>query len=285
MNKELCLIHANCQGEPLAELLSMHKEFAARYEIKAFVNYTQDHVPPADLARCSLLLYQWLGSRWGDLSSKAMLSRLGPLARSVCIPNLFFKSYWPLWDSNKGIDYSDRLLNEFIGRGLTKAEILHLYLHTDIKKYYDLDRLVEESLEREREKERRADIKTLDLVLEGYRNRRLFSTVNHPGRELCLHVANGVLERLGFTPLDDSTASRFSDPFPEFVQPIHPQIVDYLGLGFVEPDRKYFVYGSYKTFEEYTACYVDCRMLGVEDFIGYLRLDCGRRQTPWQPEE
>jgi hypothetical protein len=214
-----------------------------------------------------------------------MLARLDPGARAVCIPNLFFKGYWPLWDSNKIIDYSDRLLNELAGRGLNKIEILHLYLHTDITKYYDLHALVQESLEREREKERHADIKTLDLVLAGFQGRRLFNTVNHPCRELCLHVANGVLERLGFSPLDEQAAARFSDPFPEFEQPIHPQVVDVMGLGFVEPEERYFVYGSHKTFEEYANCYVDCRMLGIGDFIGYLRLDCGRRETPWLPEE
>lgn len=285
MGKELCLIHANCQGDPLAELLRLHDEFSERYEIRTFVNYTRDVVPLEALDECSLFIYQWLDRNWGGLSTENMLAGLSRKARTVCAPNLFFKAYWPLWDSNKIMDYSDILLNQLIERGLSKSEILHIYLHTDIKKYYDLEKLISRSVEREREKEKRWDITAVDLVLAEYRNELLFNTVNHPGRRLCLHVADELLCLLGFTPLGKAARAKFRDPFPEFEQPIHPQVVDYLGLKFINLDSKYFVYGAHKTFEEYVECYVDCRMLGIDDFIGFLRLDCGRREEPWQPEE
>lgn len=283
MDKELCLVQANCQGEPLAELLSLHPEFSACYRIESFVNYTREAVPSRALKDCRLFLYQWLDAKWGELASENLLAGLSEGARAVCVPNLFFKAYWPFWESNKVMDYSDMLLNQFIDRGLSKAEVLHLYLHTDIRKYYDLDKLIARSLEREREKEKRWDIKAADLVLELYRDELLFNTVNHPCRRLCLHVADGVLELLGLAPLSAEAGAAFRDPFPEFMQPMHPQVIDYLGLNFVGPEIRYFVYGAYKTFEEYVDCYVDCRMLGINDFIGYLRLDCGRRDTPWQP--
>jgi hypothetical protein len=134
-------------------------------------------------------------------------------------------------------------------------------------------------------KERRWDADAVDLILGAYREEALFNTVNHPRRRLCLHVADGVLGRLGFEPLGEEETAGFGEPFPEFEQPIHPQVVDYLGLSFVDHDTRYFVYGSYKSFEEYVHCYLDCRLRGIEDFIGYLRLDCGRSETPWKPEE
>lgn len=285
MDKELCLIHANCQGDPLAELLQSHEEFSDRYKVRTFTNYTREVVPGRALSGCSLFLYQWLGLGWGGLSSASMLEALPAGTRTVCIPNLFFKAYWPLWDSNKIINYSDMLLNDLIERGLSKAEILHIYLQTDIKKYYNLESLIQKSIEKERQKEKRWDFPMVDAVLQDYREEPLFKTVNHPGRRLCLEVADNVLGLLGFDPLDESARSRFQEPFPEFEQPIHPQVVDYLGLSFVDPETRYFVYGGYKTFEEYANCYVDCRLLGINDFIGYLRLDCGRREEPWQPDE
>lgn len=285
MQKELCLIHANCQGDPLADLLGMHAEFSGRYAIKTFVNFTRDHVPAEDMSRCTLFLYQWLGSAWGPLSSREMLKLLPPGARSICIPNLFFKAYWPLWETNKSFDYSDMLLNDLIGRGLNKTEILHLYLHTDINKYYDLQELINISISREEKKQEHWDIKMLDRIMEEYAREPLFKTVNHPGKKLCIELADAVLTLLDMPLLEPEQRNAFKEPFPEFEQPIHPRVVDYLGLSFVQPDTRYFVYGDYKTFEEYTNCYVDCRLLGIDDFIGFLRLDCGRREIPWKPEE
>jgi hypothetical protein len=148
-----------------------------------------------------------------------------------------------------------------------------------------MQKLIDVSIDREKEKQEHWDIKMLDRILQEYSREHLFKTVNHPGRKLCIELADSVLDMLGLPHLDPEQKSAFREPFPEFEQPIHPQVVDYLGLSFVQPDTRYFVYGDYKTFEEYTNCYVDCRLLGIDDFIGFLRLDCGRRDIPWQPEE
>jgi len=90
MDKELCIVHVNCQGPPLIQRLLSCPEFAKRYKCVLFTNYTKDPVPDEMLQQCSLFLYQHLGQDWGDLASEKLLSKLPKSARHLCVPNMFF---------------------------------------------------------------------------------------------------------------------------------------------------------------------------------------------------
>ena len=272
MDRQLCVLHANCQGEPLAALLRLCPEFAARYEIRLFTNYTREPVPDEALASCGLFLYQHLGPHWDGLASEALLRKIPRSAAALCVPNMFFLGYWPLWHSAPGFDFRDRFLDHLLERGLSKTEILHLYLRTDLTRKYDLQALLDRSLEREREREAQTPVKYLDVILEGFRERMLFHTVNHPGPELMALAARGVLTRLGLTPPPEADLLGSARLFPEFQLPIHPQVAAFLGLAFAGPDTLYPVFGKKKTFAQYAENYVDCRLLGIEDFTGYLHL-------------
>ena len=76
MNRPLCILHANCQGEELASLLTASREFSAHWRLRHYTNYTREPIPDEAFAECSLLLYQQLGPQWGDLSSATLLERL-----------------------------------------------------------------------------------------------------------------------------------------------------------------------------------------------------------------
>ncbi|EPR44689.1 hypothetical protein dsx2_1317 [Desulfovibrio sp. X2] len=269
---QTCLIHANCQGEPLARLLLAQPGFAARHRCGVVLNYTREEVPAEALSTCGLFLYQHLGPEWGELSSAALLSRLPPGATSLCIPNLFFKGYWPLWTSAPDFDYSDVLLDALLERGLSRAQVLHLYLRTDPAKYCDLDALAAASLEHERRKEAHTPIKYVDLILCRYRKEHLFFTVNHPKKALLRHVADGVLAHLGLPPLSDAEAATVPEELGEIELPVHPAVASRFGLSFAAPDRLWEVYGRKMDFAEYAGHYVDCKLIGEKDFIGYLRV-------------
>jgi hypothetical protein len=51
---------------------------------------------------------------------------------------MFFIGYWPLWHNAPGFDFRDRFLDHLLDMGLSKAEILHLHLRTDLARKYDL---------------------------------------------------------------------------------------------------------------------------------------------------
>ncbi len=295
-HRSLCLIHANCQGDPLAQLLAAAPQFAERYEIRRYTNYLRERVPPAELSGCGLFLYQHLGEKWDDHASDKLLSMVNPAAQVLRLPNMLFTGYWPFWTHKSSMDFGDAFLDRLVSMGLGMAEILHVYLHGDIAAKYDLDAMLRASLDVERDKERGAGVgsgrirgdgaaagpvaggipavvaPTVELVESLWKQERLFATINHPNRRLVLHVAEGVLAALGMDPLPPAARNGFTDPYPEFELPIHPQVAAHHGLAFGGPDAAYNIYGRRMTFEEYARRYADCRLRGIDNFIGYLQL-------------
>lgn len=281
MQRPLCLIHANCQGDALRQLLSLTPEFSGRFEIRKYTNYLKESIPDEDFFRCRVFLYQHLSDRWDDLSSAALLQRVPPEACVLKIPNMFFKGYWPLWTNKTFMAYGDLLLEHLAERGLGQREILQVFLHGDLAHKYDLAALAEESLEYERVKETDAVVGTADLVQELWRKEQLFLTVNHPGSRLLLHVADGVLRALGFAPLPDSVRQAFIQDYEDFEQPIHPQVGAFFHLPFATKERRYRIYATTMSFREYAACYVACRLQRFDDFAVFLNvLSSNREKLP-----
>lgn len=272
MTRELCIIHANCQGDPLADLLAGQPDFAARYEVRRYTNYLKERIPPHELTRCALFIYQHLGERWDDLSSQALLRLVPSACRVLQVPNMLFKGYWPFWTNQSSMDFGDSFLDRLAGMGLDRAEMLHVYLHGDLTRKYDLVGMLEKSLAIEEDKERNAVVHTVPLVRSLWQHEKLFATINHPQRRLLLHVADGVLAALGMEGVPADVADAFAVPYTEFELPIHPQVAALHGLPFADAQTRYHVYGKTLTFEDYVRCYIDCRLRGIDSFIGYLHL-------------
>lgn len=271
---ELCLLHANCQGAPLARLLAASPNFAARWRIRHCVNYTREAVPDEALAACTLFLYQRLGGQWGELASDRLLARLSPGVTALCLPNLFFKGYWPLWTNASSMHFGDRYLDALTDRGLTPAEILHVYLRGNLAEVFDLEALIAESQALERERERGTILELTDYVEAHWKKEQLFTTVNHPGPGLMRMVADAVLGRLGLPPLALGADGPELACDPLFELPVHPAVGRHFGLAFVGEDRLYPVYGKRLTFRQYALCYVDCRRHGYDfqDYLASVRL-------------
>ncbi|OIO03966.1 MAG: hypothetical protein AUJ49_03865 [Desulfovibrionaceae bacterium CG1_02_65_16] len=278
MEKRLAILHANCQGEPLARALCASPEFAAAFVPRVYCNYTREDVPQEALDACGLLLYQHLGPEWGALASASLLRRLPARTPSLCVPNMFFRGPWPLWSGAPGFDYRDRLLDHLLDMGLPRRDILHLYLRTPLAAKYDLDALLAETIATERERQAKTPVPYLDHVLEHFRARPLFFTVNHPGPELIALAAAGILQHLGLARAapaalaEGERLSALATGYEEFFLPIHPQAAEFYGLAYGRADARYPVYGLERSFEQYAAAYVDCRLAGINDFIGYLQL-------------
>ena len=271
---ELCVIHANCQGEPLAELLMASPEFAARWRIHTYTNYTREAIPTSVLEKASLFLYQYLGKEWGDVSSESLLARMGQRARTICIPNMCFLGYWPFWTSDSPMEFGDDLLDRLYASGAGKPEILRVYLHGDITKMADLEGIARRSLEREFAKEERCVVKTADFVAANWRKIRLFQTVNHPDTPLLLHAAQGILAHIGLPPLASTVCDSYSFGYEGFELPIHPNVAAFFDLPFAGGETVYPIFGRGMTFGQYISRYVDCRLnnLEKESFLAYLHL-------------
>ncbi len=268
------LLFANCQGEPLEKILRNCPDFCQGWSLTRYVNFTGDALPAGALENCDLFFYQHLGEKWKDNASARLLARLPAGARAVCLPNLFFKGYWPLWVHGSSMNFGDMFLDTLCDRGLGLAEIGRLYLHS-VTRMYDLDELLARSLQVERERESYAFCSLVDEVLALWRERRLFDTVNHPAPELTWMLAARLMEHLGLNAppplaaLEAAGVELCCDP--EFELPIHPRVAEHFHLAFGHAGERFRVFGKMLTFEEYMACYVDCRRLGDVNFIDYLR--------------
>ena len=271
MDRELCIVHANCQGEPLIARLNCCPEFRERYECRLYTNYIREPIPDQALAQCSLFLYQHLDAAWEELASEALLAKLPETARSLCIPNMFFKGYWPTWSGKAGFDYRCELLDSYIDTGLPPEEAVLVYIHTDMGARFDLTSMVADTLKQERERESHTPIKYVDLIKRTYRDIKLFNTINHPGPLLMDHAAKGVLAELGLPAPEEAALVALGDPFPEFEEPINPKVADFFGWDFAGPDTKYEIYGRKMTFTRWVSNYVFARQAGVKDFIAFLQ--------------
>ncbi len=270
---ELCVLHANCQGEPLAELLAASPAFSRRWRIRHYTNYIREAIAPEDLSAASLFLYQRLGPDWGEFSSASLLARLPSSALALCIPNMFFTGYWPFWTNEGPIAFGDVALNKLIDSGAGKPEILRIYLHGSVDRMADCEAVARESIERERAKEKGCVAPTADLLAELWRREQLFQTVNHPGRTLLLHAADGILAHLGLPPVPGKARAAFNPQYEGFHLPIHPRVAARLGLAFGGEGAAYPVFGRPMSFAQYVSRYIDCRLNGLEaDFLGYLQL-------------
>lgn len=275
MNKRTAILHANCQGRPLAARLLASTEFAQDFAPRVYLNYTREEIPEAELSACGLFLYQFLGPEWGGLSSAALLPRLPADCLSLCIPNMFFRGPWPLWSGAPGFDYRDVLLDRLLDMGLPRRDILHVYLSTPLDRKFDLDALLAETVARETERQSHTPVRYLDFVLEHWRKRPLFLSVNHPGPELLQLAAAGILGQLGLAPPTPELlpeAGALGEGYADFELPVHPQAAAFYGLAYGGEGSAFNVYGKARTAAQYAAAYVDCRLAGENDFISYLQL-------------
>lgn len=276
MSKALCLIHANCQGDELETLLLASSAFTRAYDIQKYTNYAWEDIPEESLSRCSLFLYQHLGPEWARLSSEYLLSRLPSSAASLCIPNLFFNGCWPLWTSESPIAFGDSLLNRLIDEKASKPAILSIYLNRDLDSFVNMQATFEQSIAKERAKEQGTKIRVLDWILEYWKERPLFHTVNHPGRELMLHIVQSVLWEFDFPELNREELAALPKVFPSYEKfdlPIHPQVAKFHSLRWVREGQVYNIFGRPMSFEQYISRYIDCRLNGYAgEFLGYLQL-------------
>jgi hypothetical protein len=266
--KKICIIQANCIAPQLLRFLMMSPGFSETYEGKIYTNFTKEPIPAADLSSCGLFIYQYLDEKWEDLASAVLTRKVGSRCRCVSIPSSFWRFLWPFWTADDermkpspGFPfgrhpYGDSSILRLLREGMPKAEIIRSYLELAVNHVVDLDAMLEEDLTRERERERDLDVKVSDYIAAGCRGERLLTSVNHPTNIVILNIANGVLEKIGYSPVPDRVLKRL-DEFGDYHVPIHPAVIRHFGLGFVDEGFRYLMNGKMRTFREYIEDYID----------------------------
>lgn len=267
-------MYANCQGDELERLLNASSAFSRAFRLVRKTNYIREPIPQEEFDACTVFLYQHLGENWGECASRVLLERLPEKAQAIHIPNLMFKGCWPFWTQKGHMAFGDSFLNRLLDEGAPKKVILRMYLHGDIRAYADLKAALEETIAIEREKERAHGIPVVDFLLAHWRERPLFHTINHPGRELLTRVAQVIMAQLDLPPLSEAEIASIGGRFPSYADfdlPVHPQVAAFHGLTWAGPETEFAVFGKRLTFAQYVSRYIDCRLNGLDDdFTSYL---------------
>lgn len=272
-------MHANCQGEVLLRMLGGHDEFVQAFDCRLFTNYIREPLPADVLAGCDVFLYQYLGDEWGELASNRLLSQLGPKCVSLCIPNYFCRTYWPLeFNAGKNV-LRDRLLEDIRKHRPTRKEFIHLASRPSLLRHYDLQGIVERSLAHERGKEVRTPIKYLDRMISEGRKRRLFHTINHPGEELLVDTANQILDQLGLDPSLVSDSLGPDDYYTALDLPVHPGLAEIFSLEWLDEKTTFNLYGYRVNYAQFVLIYSEYRDSGVDSFIKFMSRLHGRANT------
>ena len=266
---ELCILHANCQGDALRPLLENTPAFANHFSIAQYTNYIRQPVPEEEITHCRLFLYQYLDSKWGTSSSDHLLKLLPDGCQAIQIPNLFFKGYWPCWTNDtKEIDFADAVLETLLARGLNDIEILHVYESGAL--LGNVASTAEQSLRHEEKKEAGCPIQCAHILREFWQQEQLFLTVNHPAPRLIFHVADSLLHLLDLGHVPKAIQKAYVHPDGNFWLPLHPALHNLLGLPFASKERKYRIFDKLLTHKEYTCCYLACRRHNVRNLAALL---------------
>lgn len=274
--KNLVVLHANCQGEMLVDLLMQHAFFSKQYACILYTNYIKEHVPPEQLEKCSVFIYQHLQDNWGDIASKRLLTYVKPQCLTLSIPSFYNRMYWPLFSGGPEHEFRDKFLDELLLRGLSREELMLVAPRPRLMERYALDDILAASLNHEKGKQERTQVPYLDAMLSRWKSEWLFHTPNHPAKPLLLLVANEILGRLGFSVLTEEQTAPLDAYYTALQQPIHPGVALHFGLEFIVPNQTYNVYGMKMTYGQYAGVYMDYRASGIKNFIDYIGQTYGK---------
>ena len=270
-DKALCILHANCLGDMLKPLLESVPAFANRFTIHRYTNYTREEIAAQDSSHCALYLYQFLGGKWGELSTEQMLSSLPATCTTIEIPNFLFKGYWPFWASGyEVIAFKDTVLEELLAQGLSASEVLHIYLKGHPSVLGDIPSLAQKAIEEVLLREKGTPITYGQIRAEYWQKEQLFITITHPGARLVFYLAERILQLFGLGLLPESSKAAYVCPFDDFWQPIHPAVGEALCLPFASARRRYRIFKNWMTHREYVSCYLACRENGEKDLLAML---------------
>jgi len=258
-NQDFCVIHANCQGQILLDMLNQSPMFAEQYATVNFYNYTPQHPTKDIMMRCKLFIYQ-------DVPGIAdLLANLPTDCRTVCLPMISWRVFWPYTPKTekelRKYPYSDAYVLDLIRQGHTKEQVIKQYLQLDVDKHIDLEDVYQKNIAYLDSSHNTRDIRITDYIVDNFTKRELFFSYNHPHKDILLQVANEILNITGRQSLKSKDVENLPSLGEDFQMPIHPAIVDFFGLEFYTPETTVSQYGEQVNFYRYLENYVDSEML------------------------
>lgn len=258
--KEMCVLQANCQGHMIGMSLMTSASFNDQYEIVFAA--TEEEAMRQDLSKAVLLLYQYSDHprKSGYLTTLEMMQKLPNLEIAIRLPKLRAGFLYPYfyWTSKYTervseaglltVPYVDKYILDMLMDGVSVQEAAKRWTDLDISKEFDLEKTLEVDLY---DMDKNSDILVSDYVRNNFRDKMLFTRICHYGLDINKIIITRILKILGMNTEFDVSRYGFDFGRSHHV-PIHPSIVDFFNLKFVDKDSKYYYESSQSfTFQEY----------------------------------
>jgi hypothetical protein len=136
------------------------------------------------------------------LSSNRLVGMLSEAAKCCCIPNVYFKGYFPQYTrnvynpQNNPCPYGDKNIQN-MWDSLQSKEIAEIIKSENFYSKDECFQNVFDSLADLMEREKQCDVIISDYIRENYQKQQLFFTVNHPCNIVLLELLNRVFEYCG----------------------------------------------------------------------------------------
>lgn len=256
-NREIVMVHGNCQCRVISKMLNGNKGFREKYITCVMPKIWEvDQKTRIELMKESgvfnivdYLFTQQIsnGNRFGDeYSTESLIALVPETCKVLSISNLFFLGYYPQYKKVRSFNN----INFFRGKLLDATEyvdtnILRMIIDDkedeeiirDIKRfdYYSGEEIldsIDNELKRFREREKNLDIKMSDYLEENYKKYLLFATSNHPTREVMKEFTRRILRQLDINDREiDCPADEIQEPMPkEWRYLVYPSVLKNLGI-------------------------------------------------------
>lgn len=258
----------NCQLGALAGLYKRFVADACGDSVHYLASYQESSAAQRQIAsEADILLHQVLdfAPKIGDLPTRAEVYLVPHLSGAFLWPHggrAHPKNGPPPFGDPAGpydAEIGDSFLNKLIISEVDPDEAVALYSRTDIAVTRRVDRLKELVLERQQSRDNACGYDFASFIEANFRTKRLFRTQNHPDDTLSKVLALSVFEKMGVASeiLGRVMAQDSLGIFPPTCAPLHPAVINFFGITFLDPDTRYryFDEGGY-TFTEFSGRYM-----------------------------
>lgn len=270
MEKRTLIVYGNCQAEAIGHILTKLPRLTERFEV-AYLRSFHDHsgkwqeLDESTVAGCSLLLHQ-RGPR-----AFPYRAHLPEGSRVITFPSLDCMFLWPFHCENPynrpeppeypfgRLAYGDRVILDCLEKGMPPDDVIAFYLNSWDEYAPELDRFFELESARLDARDRYCEVKIGNFVLNEFRNRQLFWTVNHPRKALIYELVARLLQA-GLPDAEGMAAEQVSaladihfgtDPLGELHIPVHPSVAQHFRLRWYSADERYGFSNNRVAYTEY----------------------------------
>lgn len=271
------IVYGNCQAEFLGLLLSNATDIASRFDVAVASNNLDDDsaiAPVAPLLDRAVLYWEQYDQRPAVEIRDRLRNALPAKCAVVRYPAVGMDAFWPFMQRDPrnvpepGYPFGryplgDRVAMEVAGLDLPPDQAYARYMQISRERMPDVQQLLSRDRAILSRRDAGCDVSMSDFVFENLRSAYQFWTRGH----LAICVMAELLRRLLLRSRDvlgDPAAASAQlesvyERFPgqgEFQHPIHPLVIEQLGLRFVDERTQYRWFSNSWTFEEHVKRYI-----------------------------